>query len=83
MSCDAVASLIADVSLVEGLSPTLFGDFDGQVPRERTVDFRNRASGGDWGSAEHASKTSARTCALRVAMFQGIDEHPAKECNVS
>ena len=39
-----------------------FADFDDKVSRERTVDLPNHLLGGDWGSAEHASKTSARIC---------------------
>ena len=42
---------------------SLFVDFDGQeVPRERRVDLSIHELGGDWGSAEHALKTSARKC---------------------
>ena len=54
---DAAVSWIADVSMVQQLGKlfalvdnnSLFVDFDGQVPRERTVDVPNHALGRDWG----------------------------------
>ena len=92
---DAVASLIAVVCMVQQLgrpfvlrnSNSLFVDFDGHVPRERTVGLPNHALEGDWGSAEHASKTSAFVRQGRVVRWRRpaprIEEHLAKECNVS
>ena len=70
-------------------SNSLFVDFDGQVPREKTNDLPSRTLRGDWSSAEHVTKTSARLCTAMVVlpggvtMFQGIGEHMTKECNVS
>ena len=62
---DAAASWIANGKLFAVVdNNSLFADFDGQVPREKTVDLRNHAFGGDWSSAEHASKSSARICTL-------------------
>ena len=63
---DVVVSLIADVSVVQQLgrlfalrdNNSLLVDFNGQVPRERTVHLHDHTLVGDWGSAEHASKTS-------------------------
>ena len=62
---DAATSWMFDVSVVQQLrrlfasmdNNSPFVDCDGQVPRERTVDLPNHALGGDWGSAEHASKS--------------------------
>ena len=59
---DAAASWIAEVSVVQQLrsffasmgNNSPFVDFDGQF------DLPNHALGGDWGLAEHASKTSAK-----------------------
>ena len=59
---------------------------DGQ--QLETVDPHNHALGGNWSSAEHASKTSARFLHAMVVlpdgvvMLHGIGEHMAKKCNV-
>ena len=89
---DATVCLITDVSMVQQMerlfvvmdSNSLSVDFDGQVPRDKTLDLPDHALSGDWGSAEHVTKTSARICFPGgVAMFQGAGEHMAEECNVS
>ena len=85
---DAAVSLISDVSMVPQMgrlfalmdSESPFVGLDGHVP--------DHALRGDWGSAEHLSKTSAGfvrhgRVADGVVMFPGIGEHMAKECNVS
>ena len=67
---DAMVSLITDVSVVQQMerpfalmdSNSVSVDLDGQVPREKTIDLPNHALRGDWGSAEHVTKTSARIC---------------------
>ena len=54
---EAAVSWIADVSMVQQLAKlfglmdnnSLFVDFDGLAPRERTVDLLDHALGGDWG----------------------------------
>ena len=53
---DAAVSRIANVSVMQQLrrpfvlmdSSSLSFDFDGQVPRGRTVDLHNRVLRGDW-----------------------------------
>ena len=57
-----------DVSMVQQMerlfavmdSNSLSVDFDGQVPRGKTPDLPKDALSGDWGSAEHVTKTSVR-----------------------
>ena len=54
---DATASFITDVSRVQQMerlfavmgSISLSVDFDGLVPREKTIDLPDRALSGDWG----------------------------------
>ena len=86
---DATVSLIIDVSRVQQIgrsfavmdSNSLSVDFDGQVPRVKTIDLPSHALRVDWDSAERVTKTSAR-----IFVRQGrvrIGEHMAKECNVS
>ena len=65
---DATVSLITDVSMVQQIerlfalmdSISLSAGFDGQVPSEQTTDLLNHALKGDWSSAEHVAKTSAK-----------------------
>ena len=59
---DATVSLITDVSMVQqqtGLSPCWRASpsivFDGQVPREKTIDLHNHVLRGDWDSAGHVT----------------------------
>ena len=54
---DATVSFITDVSRVQQMqrlfavmgSISLSVDFDGQVPREKTIDLPDHALSGDWG----------------------------------
>ena len=43
-------------------SNSLSVDFDGQVPREKTIHLTSHSLRGDWGSTEQVTKISARIC---------------------
>ena len=47
-------------AFLDSNSPSV--DFDGQVPREKTIDLHNHVLRGDWCSAGHVTKTCARIC---------------------
>ena len=57
----ATVSLITDVNMVQ-LMERPFAAIDSNSPGSKRIDLPNHALSGDWCSAEHVTKTSARIC---------------------
>jgi hypothetical protein len=80
---DAALSMITDASMVQQLGrpfalmdvDSRFVDFDGQVPRAKTVDLPSFVSKGDYGSEEYATVTKGKPVHMFTLLQQGCTVH--------